>query len=102
MATHFYDLPNTVLRRNKHTHPSLSNPLRFVNAPALFSRAGLLAAESFIYPPLATAGDAMGDVPFTTYIVADLDSDAGLALVKEALDSMVLMFLTFHLHVLSV
>jgi hypothetical protein len=37
-------------------------------------------------------------VPFTVYIVADLDSEAGFALVKEALDSLVrLLFSTLKL-----
>lgn len=99
MSNYFYDLPNTMVRRNKHTHPSPSNILRFINAPALFSRAGLLDAKSFVYPPIKTESpiaDIKGDVAFTMYIVADLDSDAGWALVKETLYSMVNIFSTLY------
>lgn len=31
-------------------------------------------------------------VPFTVYVVADLDSEDGLALVREALESVVRVF----------
>lgn len=40
-----------------------------------------------------------GRIPFTMYVVADLDSQAGLALMKEALESIVRVLL-FHLEVL--
>lgn len=106
MSNHFYDLPNTMVRRNKHTHPSPSNVLRFINAPALFSRAGLLAAESFVYPPIKTESpiaDIKGDIAFTMYVVADLDSDVGRALIKETLNSLVNIFSAFYqLHGLSI
>lgn len=81
MSTFFYDLPTTLARRTRYTHPSPSNPLRFVNgngnAPGLFP-------EAFVYPPSEET-----KVPFTVYVVADLDSEAGLGLVKEVLESVV-------------
>ena len=102
MSSYFYDLPNAVLRRNKHSNPSPSNPLRFVNSPALFSRAGLLAAESFVYPPKGATDETSQIVPFTTYVVADLSTEAGLALVGEALKSMVTIFFIPRLPALTI
>jgi UDP-glucose:glycoprotein glucosyltransferase len=98
ISTHFYDLPTTHIRRNRHIYPSGSaGSLRIVNFVDLFSQVGILSHGPFIYPPRHPKLDAEGEnelvepprVPFTVYVVADLDSEAGLALVKEALDSMV-------------
>jgi len=104
ISTYFYDLPTTALRRNRHLHPS--GALRFVDLPDLFSRVGIHSHKSFIYPHRHSGSGADGEsesvrtthVPFTVYIVADLDSEAGFALVKEALDSLVrLLFSTLKL-----
>ncbi|CAL1698787.1 unnamed protein product [Somion occarium] len=83
IATYFYDLPEASKRRNKHIYPSGQNGgLRVLSLLELHERSGFpRQTGSFIYPP----GD--DQVPLTTYVVADLDSEAGLSLVKEALKS---------------
>ena len=95
VSTYFYDLLTTDIRRNRHIYPSGSaGALRIVNLPELFSRVGILSHRPFIYPRKLEPHGASElaestHVPFTVYVVADLDSEAGLALVKEALDSIV-------------
>jgi UDP-glucose:glycoprotein glucosyltransferase len=71
--------------------------LRIVSLPQLCSRVGILSHGHFIYPRRRSGSGVVAEtesvvstrVPFTVYVVADLDSEAGLALVKEALDSLV-------------
>jgi UDP-glucose:glycoprotein glucosyltransferase len=98
ISNYFYDLPTTALRRNRHIHPSNSvDGLRIVSLQQLYSRVGILSHESFIYPRRRSTSDIVAEsesvvsnrVPFTVSVVADLDSEAGLGLVKEALDSLV-------------
>ncbi|KAF5378749.1 hypothetical protein D9615_006978 [Tricholomella constricta] len=81
VSTYFYDQPSTGLRRNRYIYPATTaGSLRIINLPDLFSRTGFrLAPSSFLYP----SGSQI--VPLSLYIVADLDSQAGLQLVKEAL-----------------
>lgn len=87
ISTYFYDLPTTSLRRNQHIYPKTGpGGLKFFNAPDFLP-------EAFVYPP-TDAGNvadiaAASRVSFTILVVADLESETGLALVKEALDSVV-------------
>lgn len=85
ISTYFYDLPTTNVRRNQHIYPGTGpGGLKFFNAPDFL-------AGAFVYPPSRNAADAAEArrVSFTILVVADLESEAGLALVKEALDSAV-------------
>jgi UDP-glucose:glycoprotein glucosyltransferase len=84
ISTYFYDLPSSAKRRNQYIYPtSATGSLRIVNAPEIFSRVGLRTSSStFIYPAESPV------VPLSMYVVADLDSEAGLGLIKEALSSM--------------
>ncbi|KAG5636220.1 hypothetical protein H0H81_008754 [Sphagnurus paluster] len=81
MSTFFYDQPSTGLRRNRYIYPAKApGSLRIFNMLDLFSRTGFRSTPStFIYPSSTSA------VPLSLYVVADLDSQAGLQLVKEAL-----------------
>ena len=85
ISTHLYDLPTTSIRRNQHIYPKTGpSGLKFVNVPDF-------PPGAFIYPPpgqVADDGEA-SRVSFTILVVADLESEAGLALVKEALESVV-------------
>lgn len=106
MATYFYDLPEANPRRNKHVYPTgKTKSLRIVNLIELMEQSGLaFKAGSFVHPRTylslvlcrkptftddgcTTAGSTR--LPATTFVIADLDSESGLALVKEALLSMV-------------
>ena len=101
VSTYFYDLPATDMRRNKYIHPA--GALRIVNLPELFARIGGLSHGPFIYSggdrrlgaDGASESVSLARVPFTIYIVADLDSETGLALVKEALESIVSVFIFY-------
>ncbi|KAL1746758.1 glycosyltransferase family 24 protein [Schizophyllum fasciatum] len=82
MDTYFYDLPGAQKRRNSYIYQSPDDVV-IKALPELLAKAQLSPApSSFIYPPDA------GFLPMTTYVVADLDSQAGLELVKEALLSL--------------
>ncbi|KAF8069177.1 glycosyltransferase family 24 protein [Lyophyllum atratum] len=83
MATFFYDQPSTGLRRNQYIYPATTpGSLRIFNLPDLFSRTGFhVAPSAFVYPPGSPV------IPLSLYVIADLDSEAGLQLVKEALSS---------------
>jgi UDP-glucose:glycoprotein glucosyltransferase len=108
LSTYFYDLPTTSIRRNRHIFPS-GSALRIVNLPELFSRIGIHSYGPFIYPFRRSRSPVEGEsktvetarVHFTVYVVADLDSEEGLALVKEALGSMVHTLLFFCICVLD-
>ncbi|KAF8631762.1 hypothetical protein AX15_002201 [Amanita polypyramis BW_CC] len=95
MTNWFYDQPGVSKRRNKYILPSTgpndsrsshgSRPLRIVSLPEVFEKAGYEWAKmkgGFVYPP----GKELS--LFSTFVIADLDSKDGLALVKEALGSM--------------
>jgi UDP-glucose:glycoprotein glucosyltransferase len=98
ISNYFYDLPTTAMRRNRHIYPSSSvSALRIVSLQQLYSRVGILPRGPFIYPRRRSGSGVVTEselvvsnrVPFTVHVVADLDSEAGLALMKEALDSLV-------------
>ncbi|RDB27081.1 UDP-glucose:glycoprotein glucosyltransferase [Hypsizygus marmoreus] len=83
MSTYFYNLPTTSLRRNRYIYPeSTPGSLRIFNLPQLFSRTGYrVSSTGFIYPSETPV------IPLSLYVIADLDSETGLGLVKEALSS---------------
>ncbi|KAJ7608670.1 UDP-glucose:glycoprotein glucosyltransferase-domain-containing protein [Roridomyces roridus] len=79
IATYFYDLPTTSLRRNPYIFPK-SGDIRVVDVPALFKRTGFrVAPSSFVYP------SETEQIPLTIYVVADFDSQEGLGLLQQAL-----------------
>ncbi|EKM57416.1 glycosyltransferase family 24 protein [Phanerochaete carnosa HHB-10118-sp] len=83
IATYFYDLPTTAARRNRYIYPSGKNSELVLNVPELLAKASFSSGQdAFVYPP----GEAQ--VSLTTLIIADLDSEEGLALAKEALMAM--------------
>ncbi|EJC97612.1 uncharacterized protein FOMMEDRAFT_171561 [Fomitiporia mediterranea MF3/22] len=89
--TYFYDLPSTDLRRNRYIFPSTSSKpgplgsvsgLRIVNVPEMFEKSGFAPGSgAYLYPESE-------EVLETTFIVADLDSEGGIALMREALRSL--------------
>ncbi|KAF8155695.1 UDP-glucose:glycoprotein glucosyltransferase-domain-containing protein [Crassisporium funariophilum] len=86
MGTYFYDLPTTSKRRNRYIFPSNVAGLRIVNLHELFDKTGFrhsLSAASYIYP------EDSNSVPHSLFIIADLDSEAGVNLIKEALLSII-------------
>ncbi|KAM6503198.1 glycosyltransferase family 24 protein [Amanita muscaria] len=94
MANWFYDQPGVSKRRNTYIIPSVGfgpsesgggRPLRLVSLPQVFEKTGFQWEKvkgGFVYPP------GKGALPFSTFVVADLDSEEGLELVKEALKSL--------------
>ncbi|TFK82573.1 glycosyltransferase family 24 protein [Polyporus arcularius HHB13444] len=84
VSNYFYDLSTTAKRRNMYIHPSPgAGSLRIFSLPDLIERNGLKSsAGSFLYPAESE------QVPLTTYVVADFDSEESQHLVKEALLSM--------------
>ncbi len=107
MATYFYDLPTTAKRRNKYVHASAkAGDLRIFSLPDLIEANGLKSTPgAFVYPGEYLIGPWMltstntfaaadsHQVPLTTYVVADFDSDEGVEFIKEALTSMVTLFI---------
>ncbi|PIL30079.1 hypothetical protein GSI_07656 [Ganoderma sinense ZZ0214-1] len=85
MATYFYDLPTTAKRRNAYVHPSAkagAGDLRIFGLPDLIEANGLKSSPgAFVYPAESQ------QVPLTTYVVADFDSEEGAKFLKEALAS---------------
>ncbi|KAH8113837.1 UDP-glucose:glycoprotein glucosyltransferase-domain-containing protein [Phellopilus nigrolimitatus] len=86
--TYFYDLPETHLRRNRYIFPSAARPgvgsgsLRVFNLPEIFKKTVFApAAGAYLYPDSE-------EMTLTTFVVADLDSEGGIALMKEALLSL--------------
>ncbi|KAH8101097.1 glycosyltransferase family 24 protein, partial [Cristinia sonorae] len=86
ISTYFYDLPTSLQRRNKHIFPSKkTGSLKILSLPDLYARTGLpISNGAFVYP-VAEEDD---DVPITVYVIADLDSQSGKKLVREALLSL--------------
>ncbi|TDL22772.1 hypothetical protein BD410DRAFT_769716 [Rickenella mellea] len=84
MDTYFYDLPETTKKRSPYIFQTTeTGDLRIHNLPDLFHRMGVQPTSGqFIYP---TESDQH---TLTTYVVADLDSEAGIALMREAVDSL--------------
>ncbi|EAU89163.2 hypothetical protein CC1G_08570 [Coprinopsis cinerea okayama7 len=83
MGDYWYDLPKTNKRRNRYIFPTSHKDLKVVNLPdALHTKAEMsFGAESFVYPKNAQIQTPI----FTTFIVGDFESEAGLALAREAL-----------------
>ncbi|KAI0641470.1 glycosyltransferase family 24 protein [Trametes meyenii] len=83
LSTYFYDLPTTARRRNVYIHAAQKpGSLRIFSLPELIERNGLNSTPgAFVYPAETEY------VLLTTYVVADLDSEEGRALVGEALKS---------------
>ncbi|TBU43432.1 glycosyltransferase family 24 protein [Dichomitus squalens] len=81
ISTYFYDLPTTAKRRNMYVHPSTAvGGLRIFSLPELIESNGLESKPgAFVYP------EQSEQVPLTTYIVADFDSEESRGLIKEAL-----------------
>lgn len=108
MANYFYDMSTTSQRRNSYIYPSSSQEiLKIANIPSLFSRIGFDVPSSYIYPRMfpyfsrtfffsterchkSIAG--FSEVSQSLFVIADLDSDDGLGLVKEALLSLVCLY----------
>ncbi|KAF5330129.1 hypothetical protein D9611_010543 [Ephemerocybe angulata] len=81
IGEHLYDLPTTSKRRSLYIFPKTPADLRLVNLPEAFSKAGLSFSQgSYLY----SDSDAY---PLSVWVVGDFDSEGGLDLVKEALDS---------------
>ncbi|KAF9530297.1 UDP-glucose:glycoprotein glucosyltransferase-domain-containing protein [Crepidotus variabilis] len=76
MSNYFYDLPTTSKRRNRFIFAS--GHLKITNLVTLFEKTRF-RVSSYVYPP------GSNNVTQTTFVMADLDTDDGLALVREAL-----------------
>ncbi|RXW17921.1 hypothetical protein EST38_g7933 [Candolleomyces aberdarensis] len=82
LGDHFYDLPTTGKRRSVYIFPKTPADLQIANVPEALSNANLkLQTGSYLY----TNAEA---VPLSIYVVGDFDSEAGLSLASEALDSL--------------
>lgn len=96
MSRAFYDLPTTTARRSKYLLPGLTeNKLKVFSIPKLMSSMpAQIASKDFIYTraftvphaelPLTSADRTRG-TPITIWIIGDLDSVAGRALIDDAL-----------------
>ncbi|KAL0959808.1 hypothetical protein HGRIS_011489 [Hohenbuehelia grisea] len=84
LANYFYDLPTTGRNRNPYIYPTTTpGSLRVHNLRELFAHSGFhFDGRAFVYPEAATA------TPLSVLLVADLDSEHGIQLVKEALTSL--------------
>ncbi|KAF8633145.1 hypothetical protein AX17_004646 [Amanita inopinata Kibby_2008] len=89
MANWFYDQPGVSKRRNKYILPGATGAgdteLKVVSLSETFEKTGYewkRMKSGFLYPPGEQA------TPLSTFVIADLDSEEGLAFVKEALGSM--------------
>ncbi|KAF8644943.1 hypothetical protein AX16_008171 [Volvariella volvacea WC 439] len=85
MATWFYDQPTSSPRRNKYIYPSSSatpgGGLRIFNLPELFYNTEYRSSPwSHLYPK------GNKDIPIGMYIIADFDTEEGLALLKEGIE----------------
>ncbi|KAF9648458.1 glycosyltransferase family 24 protein [Thelephora ganbajun] len=85
MSVYFYDLPTSRKRRNKLVYPSgmLSNA-QLTSLPQLFEVTGFKAkAGSYLQYPECK------DTPLvTSYVIADFDTEDGLSLLREAVESL--------------
>lgn len=106
MATYFYDLPSSSKRRNKYIYPTTTKlnsvgDLRIVNLMDVYQASEFpITSGSFIHPReydttcvSRTKTDmhkaASQRLNVSTIVVADLDSNDGLELVKAVLQSLV-------------
>ncbi|KAF8309108.1 hypothetical protein DL93DRAFT_2217500 [Clavulina sp. PMI_390] len=80
MSVFFYDLPSTVKRRNKYIYPSSkAGSLKVFDLPLLFDQVALdRATLDYLYPSDEEV------VPFTIWIVGDLDEPGHVDLLREA------------------
>uniref|UniRef100_A0A8H8CJL8 Glycosyltransferase family 24 protein n=1 Tax=Psilocybe cubensis TaxID=181762 RepID=A0A8H8CJL8_PSICU len=85
MSNYFYDLPTTSKRRNKYIYPAAgSKSVHIVNLPEVFAKSRFrLSSSAYLYPP----ADAQS-ISESLYVVADFDTEDGLALVKDAVSSL--------------
>ncbi|THH06125.1 hypothetical protein EW145_g4303 [Phellinidium pouzarii] len=94
--TYFYDLPEAYIHRNRYIFPSPAKPgvgsasgsgdLRVANLPEVFRKMGFAPASgAYLYTEGRPDSD---EALLTTLVVADLDSESGIALMKEALLSL--------------
>jgi UDP-glucose:glycoprotein glucosyltransferase len=104
MSVYFYDLPTSRKRRNKLVYPSgKPSSTQHTSLPQLFETTGFKAkAGSYLQwrkaPPKPYRGlfaDQLRtaerkDAPVvTSYVIADFDTEDGLDLLKEAVESLV-------------
>jgi UDP-glucose:glycoprotein glucosyltransferase len=80
ISTFFYDLPTTGRRRNKVIIPTPDNELRAHSVLDVFDGDAMVLAKQFIYPV-----DAKRATPLSVWVVGDLDSKEGHALLEGAL-----------------
>ncbi|EGO03944.1 glycosyltransferase family 24 protein [Serpula lacrymans var. lacrymans S7.3] len=86
ISTFFYDLPWTPARRNAHIYPLISSPASGGVQPAGSSARPLRMFSLPELPKVVGKGGFVTPREFPMYVIADFDSESGLALVKEALD----------------
>jgi UDP-glucose:glycoprotein glucosyltransferase len=103
MSNYFYDLPTTNLRRNSYIYPSSTGGnLRILNLPELFGKTHFrISPATYLYPSMFASFTCLNNlnerhlapefdsISESLYVVADLDSEAGLELIKEAINSLV-------------
>ncbi|PPQ69221.1 hypothetical protein CVT24_000018 [Panaeolus cyanescens] len=85
MSNYFYDLPTTSKRRNKYIFPTGSTAAvnRIANIPEIFNQLKMESSSwTYVYPTKKNA------ISQSLLIIADLDSDHGLSLIKNALLSL--------------
>ncbi|PPQ81692.1 hypothetical protein CVT26_007456 [Gymnopilus dilepis] len=84
MSNYFYDLPNASKRRNVYMFPAGgSKDVQIVSLPEVFRKTRFRVSEgTYLYP---TAAESVYE---SLYVVTDLDTEDGLALVKEAISSL--------------
>ncbi|THH10819.1 hypothetical protein EW146_g8252 [Bondarzewia mesenterica] len=81
VSTYFYDLPTSQKSRNRHIFPSSNaDGLVAYNMPEVIEKTDFVVRPAgFVYPPNINL------VPFTIYVVADLDTEGGLSIMESAL-----------------
>ncbi|KAF8954770.1 hypothetical protein BDZ97DRAFT_1908037 [Flammula alnicola] len=80
MSNYFYDLPTTSKRRNRYIFSSnAAGSVRILNLPEVFGKT--LSVSRLRLADFESISESL-------YVVADLDSEAGLSLIKEALTSL--------------
>ncbi|KAF8905183.1 glycosyltransferase family 24 protein [Gymnopilus junonius] len=84
MSNYFYDLPTTSKRRNVYMFPpGGSKDVQIVSLPEVFAKTRFrVSPQTYLYP---TAAESVYE---SLYIVTDLDTQDGLALIKEAISSL--------------
>jgi UDP-glucose:glycoprotein glucosyltransferase len=96
IENYFYDFPTAMKRRNRHVVPvGDGDGLRIASLPNLHQQAGLNASSAmFIYPSkaISSSSDSLTDgnvvserVPLSIYVIADLDTEDDLSVLRAAL-----------------